>query len=107
MAISFAHRGRLWIVMDEENVERIQQRDPFDFDSSKSPGILTLRLPLQITVTYARKDEMPKIQELCANADELVKYLSRGFKVTGSDHDRPYDVYDSLGPVPPKVKAKP
>lgn len=97
MGLSFAHQGRLWIVLDEENVERIQQHDPFDFNSRKAPGVLTIALPLQVTIAYARKDEMSKIQELCADPSELVKYLSRGFKVTASDHDRPYGVYDSLG----------
>jgi hypothetical protein len=95
--IAFAHQGRLWLVLDEENVERIQQNDPCDFDGRKAPGVLALRVPLAVSVAYAKASEMAKIQELAENPSELVQYLARGFKVTASDHDRPYDVYNSLG----------
>lgn len=97
MAIAFAHDGRLWIVLDAENVERIQQHDPFEFSGAKVPGVLALRVPLQIAIAYATVSEMPRIQALMSNPSGLVKYLARGFTVTATDHDRPYDAYDTLG----------
>lgn len=96
MAISFAHNGILFIVLDEENVERIQAYDPFEFNGSKVPVPIALAIPLRVVVAYARKDEMAHLEQLQATPDELVEYLGRGYKVTASDHDRGYDVYNSL-----------
>lgn len=90
----FTHQGILWIVLDEENVERIQQHDPFEFDAHKA-GMLALRIPLKVVVAYARKEEHETIAAI-NDPNAVVKYLSRGFKVTESDHDRPYDRYDKL-----------
>lgn len=98
MAVVFAHQGRLWIVLDDENIERMKVNDPFGFDGSKAVS-LALVFPLQITVAYAAASELPKIQALSANPLELVKYLARGFKVADSDHDRPYDAYNAAGKV--------
>ena len=38
MALAFTHQGRLWIVLDEENIDRIQRFDPFDLDGRSCPG---------------------------------------------------------------------
>jgi hypothetical protein len=95
MALSFSYRGRLVIVLDEENIERIQQADPFDFDGRKVPTVLTLAMPLQITVAYATKAELDKIVAMQQHPDLLMEYLSRGFKVTETDGQR-RDPYKAL-----------
>jgi hypothetical protein len=94
MALSFVLGNTIVIVLDEENIERVQQNDPFDLDMRKM-GTVTLKIPFRIPICYARKDELPALKGfLDANDIEgLLKYLSRGFRVTASDHDRGYDLY--------------
>lgn len=95
MAMAFVCGNTIIIVLDEENVERIQANDPFDLDMKKM-GTITLPIPFRISICYARKDEQQKILAMreSEGVEATLKYLSRGFKVTASDHDRPYDHYE-------------
>lgn len=93
MALAFSHQGTLVIVLDEENIERIQQADPFDFNSGFIGEPIAFAIPLRITIAYARKDEQEKIVALQSTPDKLMAYLARGFKLTESDGTRgqPYN----------------
>lgn len=95
MAMAFVAGNTIIIVLDEENVERIQANDPFDLDIKKM-GTITLPIPFRISICYARKDEQQKILAMKEREgiEAALKYLSRGFKVTASDHDRPYERYE-------------
>ena len=95
MAMAFVAGNTIIIVLDEENVERVQANDPFDLDMKKM-GAVTLLVPFRISICYARKDEQEKILATKASegVEAVLKYLSRGFKVTASDHDRPYERYE-------------
>jgi hypothetical protein len=92
MAMAFVVGNTILIVLDEENIERIQANDPFDLDMKKM-GTMTLPIPFRISICYARKDEQEKIVAIREKEgiEAVLKYLSRGFKVTASDHDRPYE----------------
>jgi hypothetical protein len=87
MALIFTHQGTLYLVLDEENVARIQQNDPFDFDQRVTSGLNALRIPLAVVVAYARQDEQAKIAALGSSA-EVVNYLRRGYRELPSDHER-------------------
>lgn len=87
MALAFAHRGVLYLVLDEENVDRIREYDPFDFNQRNAGAPLALKVPLEIVVAYARKDEQERIARM-VDPDEVVKYLRRGYKETASDGER-------------------
>jgi hypothetical protein len=91
MSLVFAHEGTLYLVLDEENVDRIQQHDPYDFNQHTAGVPLSLRFPLRIVVAYARKDEQAKIAAMGSNA-ELVQYLRRGYHETASDHERVFPI---------------
>ena len=95
MAMSFVVADTIMIVLDEENVERIQEHDPFDLDMKKM-GTVALPIPFRISICYARKDEQEKIMAMKEKEGigAVLKYLSRGFKTTESDHDRPYARYE-------------
>lgn len=97
MAMAFVAGSTIVIVLDEENVERIQANDPFDLDMQKM-GTMTLPIPFRISICYARKAEQQKISKLReeGGVKAVIKYLSRGFKTTASDHDRPYDRYETV-----------
>ena len=87
MALAFAHQGVLWLVLDEENVERVTQHDPFEFNAAKARGTtMALRIPLQVTVAYATKAEQVLIEKM--EMDQVVAYLSRGFQITDTDRKR-------------------
>jgi hypothetical protein len=97
MALSFVCGNTIVIVLDEENIERVQQNDPFDLDMRKM-GTVTLPIPFRISIAYARKDELPTLTKFMEAKDieGLMEYLSRGFKVTASDHDRGYELYHTI-----------
>jgi hypothetical protein len=95
MALSFVLQGWLVIVLDEENVERIQACDPFEFNCAKVPMPVALALPPRILIAYARKDEQQKILAMQAHPDLLLKYLSRGFRITDTDGQRG-EIYKKL-----------
>ena len=90
MAMTFVQGRDVVIVLDEENVERIQHADPFELDMEKM-GTYTLGFPLRIFVCYARKDD-PRMKELIERKDVLGlrAYLARGFKVRPGDHNGRY-----------------
>lgn len=89
MALAFTHHGVLWIVLDEENIERIQQNDPWEFNQRQVQTVMALHVPLKIRIAYARKDEYAKLMAIQEyDAEEVIKYLMRGYKITASDHDR-------------------
>jgi len=87
MALVFSHEGILYLVLDEENLERVQQHDPFDFNQRTVRGGLALTIPLAVVVAYARQDEQATIAAMASTAD-VVKYLRRGYRETASDHER-------------------
>ena len=89
MAMAFSHRGALYIVLDEENIERIQQFDPFDFHQAAVPPgeALSLAIPLTVVVAYARREEQATIAAMTSTT-EVVKYLRRGYREMASDHER-------------------
>lgn len=97
MAMTFTHQGKLFIVLDQENIHRIQQNDPFEFDQRMAmrAGPTALRFPLQITIAFARVDELDKITKM-ATTEEVVAYLQRGYQITGSDMERGNDAYEIL-----------
>jgi hypothetical protein len=86
MALCFSHQGILYLVLDEENVARIQQHDPFDFNQGLIGGPITLAIPLSVVVAYARADEHALITTM--STTDVVKYLRRGYQETASDHER-------------------
>jgi hypothetical protein len=86
--LALTHRGWLIMVLDEENVERLQQNDPIDFTMGRSPVPLVLTLPLKLMITYAKKEELAKIEAMVEFPDELIKYLRRGYKETAADRER-------------------
>lgn len=86
MAIGFSYAGTIYIVLDDENMERIRQNDPFDFTANQSVQLGTIRIPPEIVVAYAGKDEYE--QMLSMTPADMVKYLRRGYKETASDHER-------------------
>jgi hypothetical protein len=90
MALAFAHRGVLVIVLDKENLERLVNNDPFVFDGSKVPIPLTLSVPLQVMVCYATKEEQQTINSMATNPEKLVQYLTRGWNVGPGDSDDRY-----------------
>jgi hypothetical protein len=87
MSLVFAHQGTLYLVLDEENIERIQQHDPFDFDQGTIGDSVTLRIPVSVVVAYAHRDEQAKIAAMDSPAD-VVRYLRRGYREMPSDHER-------------------
>lgn len=87
MSLVFTHHGVLYLVLDEENVERIQQHDPYDFDAQASAVPLALRIPLVVVVAYAAKEEQDKIAAM-ESSEDLVAYLRRGYRETATDHER-------------------
>lgn len=87
MSLVFAHQGVLYLVLDEENVERVLQHDPFDFNQRAIGASMALRIPVSVVVAYARKDEQAKIAAMGSTA-ELVAYLRRGYRETATDHER-------------------
>lgn len=87
MALVFAHHGTLYLVLDEENLERVQQHDPFDFDQRTTGGTLTLGIPVRVVVAYAHREEHAKISAMGTTA-EAVTYLRRGYREMPSDHER-------------------
>lgn len=90
MALSFVSGRDVVIVLDEENISRIQDADPFELDMAKM-GTYTMEFPFRIHICYARSDDQ-RFKELIEQRDmpELLKYLSRGFKITGRDFDGNY-----------------
>jgi len=96
MALTLVVRGEIIIILDEENIERIQQADPFELNTKKM-GTTTLAIPLKIHICYARSDDaiLKRLME-SQDLEGVLKYLSRGFKVTSSDHDRKYDLYGKV-----------
>ena len=86
MALVFSAAGTLYIVLDEENIERIQQFDPFELPPAWTRQLQPLKIPLDIVVCYAKKEEQAFIQSL--TVPELVKYLRRGYQERASDHER-------------------
>lgn len=87
MSLVFAHDGVLYLVLDEDNVERIEQHDPFDFDQHAAGLPMALRFPIKVVVAYARKDEQATIAAMEGGAD-IVAYLRRGYRETATDHER-------------------
>jgi hypothetical protein len=87
MSLVFTHQGALYLVLDEENVERIQQCDPYDFNARTISEPMTLRMPISVVVAYARKDEQARIAAM-PSTGEVVRYLRRGYRETASDHER-------------------
>lgn len=63
MALAFAHKGTLYLVLDEENIERMQRADPFDFNVGNAPP-MALRMPPDIVVAYASTGEQEAIAAL-------------------------------------------
>ena len=97
MALAFA-RGDLYVILDEENIERIQQNDPFELDLAKMGSAVALTIPFKVRICYAKKSEYEQLQRLLEKGDfqQVWGYLARGFKITASDHDRGYDKYGTL-----------
>ena len=87
MALVFAHLGTLYLVLDEDNLARVQQHDPFDFNQRTIGEPLALGIPISVVVAYARQDEQAKIAAMPSTA-EVVTYLRRGYRETASDHER-------------------
>jgi len=87
MALSFAHRGVLVIVLDMTNIDRVLKNDPFVFDGRKVPIPLALSVPLQIMICYAGPDEQEKIRSMSTAPEELWRYLTRGWTNTPQDGD--------------------
>lgn len=88
MPIVFSASGALYIVLDEENIKRIQANDPCDITPNITKHTGPLRLPPEIIVAYATHDEYAAIANM-QSAEEVVKYLRRGVTITASDHERP------------------
>lgn len=95
MGMAFVVGNAIVIVLDEENIERIQENDPYELDMKKM-GEFALPIPFQIHICYARKDETEKILKMkdAEGIGAVLKYLARGWKVTASDHDRGYERYE-------------
>lgn len=103
MALAFAYHGTLWLVLDEENVERLQKNDPFDFNQRSIPVPMPLAVPLQITVAYAKEAEQASMAKM--DPDQLVVYLRRGYTETESDRRRNTDMkVVQFGPGPRRVQ---
>src|SRR5262245_50373993 len=86
MALAFAHQGHLWIVLDDENIERIENHDPFDFNTAKWPVPLALKVPIEIHIAYATQAEQLTIAKM--DSDQVIPFLARGYKYTDSDRKR-------------------
>jgi hypothetical protein len=90
MAFSFAHEGVLYLVLGDENLERIKQADPFVFDGHKVIAPLAIALPLQIVVCYCPEAEYERITNLAPA--EIIEWLSRGWRIKPGDGNGPYAV---------------
>ena len=89
MAFSFSRNGVIVIVLDEENIERIQRNDPFEFDGAKMPGPISVALPIKLVIAYVPKADMPKVIALREQGiDALASWLFRGFEFTTTDETR-------------------
>jgi hypothetical protein len=66
--------GTLYVVLDEEQIERIRKHDPWDFPGGG------------LCIAFARKDELEQLATM--PLDEMVKYLRRGYTLKGSDYER-------------------
>jgi hypothetical protein len=97
MALTTVVGRDILIVLDEENIERIQQNDPFELDVRKMPSTVALPVPFRVVICYAKKSELQVIAELAKRGDQkaLRDYLYRGFKVETGDSD---DQYTKLKP---------
>ena len=95
MALLLTVAGRIVIVLDEENVERVQNYDPCEIDYALSPVTATLRWPPKVVIAYARREEYPVIRAFgeAKDLEGLWKYLNRGFELRPSDAQRtqPYE----------------
>ena len=88
MALSFTYQGKIVIVLDEENLERMQQHDPFEFNQRQVPTPTAISIPLQIVIAYANRDEYLKILGMTEFPDAVMQYLFRGYKETDTDRQR-------------------
>jgi len=99
MSLAFSYNGRLVIVLDEENIERLQENDPWEVDLARSTVPMALIFPFKIMIVYAKKDELAKIEAMREFPDALMKYLTRGYKETATDAARG-ESYSTLGRSP-------
>lgn len=86
MAIAFAHDGVLHIVLDEENIERIQANDPFEFNSQYALVPLTITVPLRVSISFAKKDEYESFKAM--SEKEILTHLYRGYRFSDTDRQR-------------------
>lgn len=87
MALAVSLNGTIYIVLNEENLERIKQHDPFDLSGPFIAALGPVRLPLSIVIAYAKEEEYDHLLNL-GSAEEIVKYLRRGYTETPSDFER-------------------
>lgn len=88
MALVFTHHGALYLVLDEENLDRIRHYDPFDFHQASTDGSFVIRVPLTVVVCFAKQSEQRMIADLMETPEALVAYLQRGYHELPSDHAR-------------------
>jgi hypothetical protein len=87
MALGFTHDGTIYIVLDEENLARVQQHDPFEIDFSLgNPG--PMAIPPRIAIAYARRDEQDTLTAMKDDVPALIRYLFRGYRYTETDASR-------------------
>lgn len=100
MALLFNHRGALYFVLDEANLERMQANDPFTFslrDWPKGADPIALMTDLPITIAFLPTSEHHKLSGL--SVDEAVAFLMRGYRRTPAD-ETPTKVLTMKPPAP-------
>ena len=86
----------LFVILEEENIERIKQYDPAEATVSKlGPPWTTLQLR-DVVITYvAAGEEKDRFINMVQRGEinEALRMLSRGFAYRPDlgDHDRPYE----------------
>ena len=85
----------VFILLEDENVQRIKKYDPAQWEPKKMGGIWSnLRLNT-VLIGYANAVDAAKVLQLAQSGktDEALKMLSRGFEFRPDlgDHDNPYE----------------
>jgi hypothetical protein len=89
-----AREYSMYIVLDDENLERIKKYDPAEVTLRSMGGEWARSTLKDVIIAYATSAEQQQVLELCATGKvkDALRLLSRGFRYRPDqgDYDGPY-----------------
>lgn len=72
----------LFIILEQDNLERIKSYDPAEVLTANFPAEITDRKVRTVVILYATDDDMRVVMHFCERGDPTgaLRYLSQGFR---------------------------